>query len=202
LAVNNIVAADFLEGLLMLCGPFDMVLSEPVHCMPGQKPGGLKAKVQFSHDGVHVLVAQPSDASASARSEYNSAHCQCYAQMLARKSHLFEVEASGKVSCPVIEIHIQAQLIEKISLLFDVSRSLSERAGDSAAESPEVEQNAIQISDLQLPCSVWGFVSLLLLLEGGLTVDEWFCSGRRESDASLPAQTLEVLPNLSIWLSL
>lgn len=60
-------------------------------------------------------------------------------------------------------------------------------------ESSEEQQRSGQSIDMALPCSVWGLVSLLVLLEGAVGVEEWFDSGTHKSDPALPAQTLEVL---------
>ena len=71
--------------------------------------------------------------------------------------------------------------MEELPLLQDISQNTS----------PSTDAHA----DLELPCSVWGIVSLLLLLEGSVKLAHWFGG---DCDHSLPAQTLLVCMPLSI----
>ena len=47
-------------------------------------------------------------------------------------------------------------------------------------------------AEIHLPSSVWGLMSLLLLLEGCVLVQDWFETNWHTNDPSLPAQTVEV----------
>jgi hypothetical protein len=67
-------------------------------------------------------------------------------------------------------------MVEKLPLLLDISKSTSSKQ--------------LAAAQLELPCSVWGFVSLLLLLEGNVKLSHWF---RADTDTSLPTQTLPSL---------
>jgi hypothetical protein len=129
--------------------------------------------ISFTTDKVRVVVQQPADAADQER--FNSAHRQCVQRMVAVPPANFDCEISGKVSAPRTEVILQRAMLEKLPLLLDISKSTSSK-----------QQAAAQ---LELPCSVWGFVSLLLLLEGNVKLSHWF---RADTDTSLPTQTLLV----------
>ena len=99
----------------------------------------------------------------------------------------FDVELAGRASMPSTEVVIKRCLLEKIPLLRDISSNTSDVKGVSEAEHP------MGGAEIELPCSVWGLVSLLLLLlEGCVVVKDWFEANWQTNDPSLPAQTLEV----------
>ena len=77
---------------------------------------------------------------------------------------------------------MQRGLLEKLPLLHDIAKSTD---SVSCASTPQ------QAADMMLPCSVWGLISLLLVAEGAVGVQQWFGSGSADCDPSLPAQTLE-----------
>ena len=99
----------------------------------------------------------------------------------------FDFELAGRASMPSTEVVIKRCLLEKIPLLRDISSNTSDVKGVSEAEHP------MGGAEIELPCSVWGLVSLLLLLlEGCVVVKDWFEANWQTNDPSLPAQTLEV----------
>jgi hypothetical protein len=130
--------------------------------------------ISSTTDQVHVVVEQPAHAADQER--YSSAHTQCVQRMAAVPPATFDCEISGKMSAPRTEVILQRAIFEKLPLLLDISASTCSK--EQAAAAP-----------LELPCSVWGFVSLLLLLEGNVKLSHWF---RGDCDTSLPAQTLLV----------
>jgi hypothetical protein len=190
--------------MVVACGNDTDATQSDQYSAPGDgalQQGRFKAKVHFEGDGVRVVVVQPADASAAERRAYNSAHRQCTLHLVSHAPTLFDVETSGKLSCPVTEVHIKAELLQKLPLLQDVSKSTADVESEphqnrtkKLVEDSEEQDSGHEYVDTALPCSVWGLVSLLLLLlEGEVEVEEWFDSGKPESDAALPAQTLEVL---------
>jgi hypothetical protein len=156
-----------------------------------------KAKVYFEGDGVRMVVAQPADSSAAERRAYNTAHRQCTLHLVSEAPTLFNVSTSGNLSWPVTEVHVKAELLQKLPLLQDVSKSTADVESEpkrrrTSLQNAQEENQAHDSADIALPCSVWGLVSVLLQLQGAVGVDQWFDSGKPESDAALPAQTLEV----------
>lgn len=133
----------------------------------------------FGNIEMRVAVEQPAHAVEARR--YSSAQRQCLLQMVASPPHSSECETSGKVSAPRTELTLQQDVMEELPLLQDISQNTS----------PSTDAHA----DLELPCSVWGIVSLLLLLEGSVKLAHWFGG---DCDPSLPAQTLLVCMPLSI----
>lgn len=123
---------------------------------------------------MRVVVEQPADAAGKAG--YNSAHRQCLLHMVAFPPSTFDCETSGKFSSPRTEVTLQRAVLEKLPILLDIANSTTADEGGTSTE-------------LELPCSVWGFVSLLLLLEGSMKPGHWFGG---DSEPSLPAQTLLV----------
>jgi hypothetical protein len=135
-----------------------------------------KCSVSFISDEVQIVVERPTDA--AGKDHYHSAHSQCLQRMVAVPPNDFDCELSGKVSAPCTKFILRKAMLEKLPLLLDISERTCSK-----------EQAA---APLELPCSVWGFVSLLLLLEGKMKLSEWF---RGDSDTSLPTQTLLVRPD-------
>ena len=130
----------------------------------------------FAKDNVRIIVEQKSDADAKEKERYNSAHQQVVAHMIARPPKTFNCVTFGDLTAPRTDLVLQRSMLEQLPLLLDISESTT---GD-------IEETRI---DIQLPCSVWGLTSLLLLLEGAVKQHHWFGVA---SDPSLPAQTLLV----------
>ena len=73
---------------------------------------------------------------------------------------------------------MQCSLVQQLPLLEDVQSSTT---GGDGKRAPA-----------ELPSTVWGLVSLLILLGGGVGVEEWFGGDPALQDPSLPANTLLV----------
>jgi hypothetical protein len=131
-----------------------------------------KCDISFEIDEVHLVVEQPAQAADQER--YNSAQVECLQRMVTSPPTTFECKISGRTSAPRTEVIFRRTMVEKLPLLLDISASTS-----------STRQEAGQ---LELPCSVWGFVSLLLVLEGNLKLSHWF----QGDSTSLPTQTLLV----------
>lgn len=88
------------------------------------------------------------------------------------------VNLDGPVQSPVMEVVLQKALIKKLPLLLNVESSTS---GSKPAE-------------IKLPCTIWALVSLLILLEGEVTVQEWFefKGEHSQEDEALPGDNLAV----------
>jgi hypothetical protein len=120
---------------------------------------------------VHVVVEEPVDAADRERYDFGPMRC---IQRIPRPI-TFDCEMLGGLSASRTKITLQRAMLEKLPVLLQVFNSTS---GE--------QQTTAQI---QLPCSVTGFVSLLLVLEGNVKLRPWF---RGDSDTSLPTQTLLV----------
>jgi hypothetical protein len=144
--------------------------------------------VLFTSEGVRVVVQQRDELEQSARRTYNSAQRQCCNHMLSYPPKGFDVAVSGRMSAPVIEVSIQKRILQHLPLLADIVGSTEAEAECSEKEASSEILVPVQIS---LPCSIWGLVSLLILIEGP-SLTHWFRSDSPDCDSSLPVQTLEV----------
>jgi hypothetical protein len=148
------------------------------------------ASVKLQKDVTVLSLKQPVDATDGERQAYNSAYRQCWGHLMSHPPKGFNVNVSGGIAAPFTEVTVREALLAKLPLLKDVSGSTS--ADDPTEDSVrESEPAAPRVTSMSLPCSVWGFVSLLVLLEGSIGLKSWF-SNRTDADPSLPAQTLEV----------
>lgn len=118
--------------------------------------------MHLSNGRVSVRFAQPADAAHAAQQELDStaAERQCRAHIAASPQVLsgFSLKLDGCVPCPDAEVVFETGLLEKLPLLLDVETSTSDS----------------KPAKIQLPCPLWGLVSLLILLEGRVTVKSWF----------------------------
>lgn len=114
----------------------------------------VSCSIQFSRSGgdVRIVVEQTPEADEMQKQAYNSAHRQCFLRMLERPPRSFRCITSGDVSSPRTDLVLQRSVVEKLPLLLDIVESTS--AGSKESTNAE----------LDLPCFVWGLVSLLLLL--------------------------------------
>lgn len=143
-------------------------------------------RLQLSNGSVRITFRQPEDVGSVSPppQALNSiaAAKQCQTHAASHPNQEFEVELKEGLPDAVvseeIQVTLQSPLLQKLPLLNDVQNSTT---SDS------------KVVDLDLPCSVWGFVSLLILLEGSVSVKEWFGgSSQNDHDPSLPAHTLQV----------
>lgn len=155
---------------------------------PRSSDSPFKVTVLFSSAGVRVVVRQPGPAEASARRAYNSGQRQCCNHLLSQPPKGFDVEVSGGFSAPVVEVKIQPCLLQQLPVLADIAGSTEDAGAESLAKQEETEPAEI---NLELPCSIWGLVSVLIIIEG-VSLRRWFRSNAPDCDPSLPVQTLEV----------
>ena len=106
----------------------------------------------------------------------NMAERQCESHILYHPTEKFTLKTDGRFSASVTEVTIHRALLESLPLLQDLKSSTND--GTPA--------------QVDLPCSLWGLVSLLVLLEGSVTVKEWFGGDPEHQDANLPSMTLQV----------
>ena len=161
----------------------------PSTSTPGETSGKYQACVVFQKDAVRVVVSQPAEVSSEEREAYNSAHRQCLLHFVSRPAKQFKFVMSGDTSAPVVEVVVQRGLLEKLPLLHDIADSTD--ADCIETESDTQAWETAGKACIMLPCSVWGLVSLLLVAEGAVSVQQWFGSGSADCDPSLPAQTFE-----------
>jgi hypothetical protein len=69
------------------------------------------------------VVQQLGELAKSARWTYNSAQRQCCNHMLSYPPKGFDVEISGGISAPVIELSIQKRLMRHLPVLADIACS-------------------------------------------------------------------------------
>lgn len=162
----------------------------PSSTAPQTRSNPFKVSVFFSSDGIRVVLKQPApaDTYARARKVYNSAQRQCCNHMLSEPPKNFDVEVYGGMVAPIIDVKIQPCLVQHLPVLAEIAASTSP-AGDECSEREEQEADPAEI---ELPCSIWGLVSLLIFTEGGVSLKRWFQSSAPDCDPSLPVQTLEV----------
>ena len=153
-----------------------------------------KVNVFFSSAGVRVAVQLPGPVDASARRAYNSGQRQCCNHLLSHPPKGFDVEVSGGLSAPVIEVKIQPCLLQQLPVLADIHSAGTSISGSTCDPDDEfasrTEQETAPAS-IELPCSIWGLVSLLIFTEG-VSLRRWFQGNAPDCDPSLPVQTLEV----------
>ena len=158
--------------------------------MPETTASRYIACVQFTSTGVKVVVKQPATAARTTRAAYNAAHLQCWGHMMLQAPSRFDVAFSGSARSPETEVCIQGELLEELPLLADIASSCA-CSTDDVEPQPDVTALS-KLSEVELPFSVWGLVSLLLLMEGSVAVGDWFGSARPDIDAGLPSETLAV----------
>lgn len=138
-------------------------------------------KVYFSNDCVRAVV--------DSAGVYNAAQSPCWMRMVACPPRDFDVKISGSVSSPIIEVILPrtGALLQQLPLLSEIDSS----TGSSRERQPDEEGIGNRTADFNLPCSVWGVVSLLLLLEGSASmIKPWFAD--LSADPGLVNQTLQV----------
>lgn len=194
---NEAALAEIVDMALMLSPTLSPqgTLSDHQDSIPAVLAGRFLAEVEFFSDSVRVVVQQPRDVTDAERDVYNSAYRQCWAHMATNPPKEFHVTfLEDNHSGPETEVVIQSSLVEKLPLLQDVAKStgaVAELTHDEF-EDDLIVQRQPQVANMALSCSVWGLVSLLLLLEGNVTMKHWFASCCPDSDPGLPAQTVEV----------
>lgn len=141
----------------------------------------VNASVLFFSNGEAQVSVNQAQADVAERATYNSAYNQCWTHLMCHPPRQFDVKPCGSAAAPQTDVAINSSLLAQLPLLLDVSQS---------TEQPKPDKKR---TFMRLPCSVWGLVSLLVLLEGGVTIDSWFRRDRdaRDLDASLPAQTMK-----------
>lgn len=155
-----------------------------------------RVSVTFSHDGVCMVfqntrVAEASDAE---RAAYISAQRQCMSRILSNSPKRFELQTTGSVVSPVAQtLKLQSNLLSELPILLVASDTSSSTDDESSCDREQCSQMPL---NMNLPCSVWGFVSLLLILDGCVRVDKILqdsSHGGEPAAARLPVETLEVL---------
>jgi hypothetical protein len=146
----------------------------------------IQAEVEFFSDSVRLVVQHPN--------VYNSAYRHCWGHMATNPPLYFQVNFLGDDHSDFeTEVVIQSSLLAKLPLLQDIAKStMSVAQLHEDLDDNLIVQRPRQVASMELSCSVWGLVSLLLLLEEDVTMKHWFAICCPASDPGLPAQTLEV----------
>lgn len=122
------------------------------------------ATIQFKGTQAHVVV-QYSTLARAAVPENVEAHCM--RELRARTPNTFWCSIKYKADSQEIELVIQNALLNKLPRLATLKRMSASGSSPGGAREAQFDP----------PCSVWGLVSLLLLIEGQVEMLQWF-SGR------------------------
>ena len=150
--------------------------------------------VSFTSANVSI-VFQNKDAADGAdvhKAAYASAQRQCMSQILSSSPKGFELQTTGSIAAPVTQtVILQRELVTELPILLVASdtNAAKQQEGNDGEES---SQKPIEMS---LPCSVWGFVSLLLVLDGCFTEDKILQPSSLDGEpaaAGLPLEAMEV----------
>lgn len=134
--------------------------------------------VTFEEDCVRVVASEPENVTLEDKQVNAAAFALCWQHISMNPSHNFQFLMLGSPAAPKYELQMEYSLVEKLPLLHDVATNADPT--DDAAP-------------MHMVSSIWGLVSLLILLDGEVTVQQWFEGGSRGHPiASLPGQTLEV----------
>lgn len=147
----------------------------------------LCSRIVFGEDGVRVVVPQPKDATPAQLAAYSSGRGQCWQHMTCKPPRDFRVSLAGDIPSLAVTLHINPSLVSKLPLLADIASNTTN--GNTGTKVNGSDENSLEV---ELTSSVWGIVSLLLLMEASVSMTHWFASSRAASDPVLPAQTLEV----------
>ena len=132
----------------------------------------------LSNGGVSITFTQPEDESKARQLELASmvAERQCRAHLATHRTKEMSLKFLGRCPAPSVEVTFQSSLLQKLPLLADVQGSTEGKTS----------------STVQLPCTIWGLVSLLILLMEDVNVEDLFCGDPKHLDPELPSQTLIV----------
>ena len=130
-------------------------------------------RVDISDEGVSIGFAQDEPGTQHLDS---IAERQCKSYILAHPLELFSLKTDGRIPASDVAVTIYGTLMERLPLLHDVRSST----------------NNVEHAEMELPCPLWGLMSLLVLLEGSVGIEEWFGGDPRLMAASLPGHTLLV----------
>lgn len=103
-----------------------------------------------------------------------AAERQCRTHIVSHPNSEFTVKIEGLCPAPVIKVAFQPSLIDRLPLLKGVQHSTT---------------NDSNPAEIELPCSPWGLASLLILLEGSVSVEQWFGGDPGLQDPALPVHT-------------
>lgn len=136
------------------------------------------ASLSILGDEAVIRFAQ-ADEAAAAKHEIDciDAEHQCRIHIASHPTKQFSLKFDGCFPGPAVEVTIKHSLLQQLPLLKDVQSSTHGGEGTS--------------TQVDLPCTVWGLVSLLILL-GGVGMEEWFGGDASNQGPSLPANTLLV----------
>lgn len=137
--------------------------------------------VQFTQDEARITMVHVPETCESSDGKYNFklASQQCIERLLAFPPATFHAELQGTNVEPHLHVVLKTSALKALPLL-----------GDIHEEALAVEEQDSVTVPFNPPCSVWSLVTVLLLLEGDVTIEEWL--GSVEHDVSLAARTLEV----------
>lgn len=152
-----------------------------------------RALVTFSSANVSILFQNRPAAGGSDghRAAYASAQRQCVSQILSGSPKGFELQTSGSVAAPVAQtLILQRELVAQLPILLVASHTNS-ATHDEGSDREQCTQAPIE---MRVPCSVWGLVSLLLILDGCIGVEKMLHATHNGEPAAaeLPLETMEV----------
>lgn len=177
------LSASILSGVIDSFGAqrFTMVDSTaPTASGSRQASACMKSTVTFLKDSMRIVVKQPPH-------EPQKGPLACPPQH-------FDVHMAGSVSSPETTVTIGQPLLPQLPLLSSIRLNCTASDADGVTDSlADTKIDAdVKSTEIELPGSVWGLVSSLVLLERSVSPGQWFVGRNACSDATLPVQTLEV----------
>jgi hypothetical protein len=152
--------------------------------------GQIASQGQLELFGTHcrVVMEQPVSAAGVNGNSTSPSQLYCMKQLMARTPATFTCNLKLAVDSVGVELIIQNALIQKLPYLATLQKQkLAEQAGQK--KSAKSTDNSHK-TDFNPHCSMWGLVSLLLVIEKHVQLERWL--GDIDSDPALATHTLQV----------
>jgi hypothetical protein len=145
-------------------------------------------QVKFMQNEAYITMIEVPEACQSSDGKYafKLASQQVIERLLSYPPKTFHAELKGTNLEPHLNVVLKTSALNALPLLADIHEEAFALA---------VEQEIVTVP-FNPPCSVWSLVTVLLLLEGDVTIEGWL--GNVEHDVSLAARSLEVR-NQHLW---
>lgn len=134
-----------------------------------------------------LVMQQPCSAATSNATSPSQLHCM--KQLMTRTPATFSCRLNLAAESSGVELTIQNALLRKLPFIASLQKQkLGEPAGQKKASK---STDACHKAPFNPTCSMWGLVSLLLLIEKEVQIERWL--GDVDSDPALATHTLQVL---------
>lgn len=175
------------EGVAAMCESFGDGDTDGLSGRAPATPAASIGQVQFTQDEARITIIKVPETYDFSDGKYffKRASQQCIERLLQHPPATFHAELKGTNREPHLEVVLQTSAVKLLPLLSDIH--------EEAIASEQPDGVTVPFNP---PCSVWSLVTVLLLLEGDVTIEAWL--GNLEHDVTLAARTLEVRPNLHL----